>query len=135
MSPWASIQIRPTGLCVALLAHSAAAATEPAARLWSPPSTSGNPPLSNDISAHLVDLLADPRDVQNVFLPIVVLVLGLRNRGRQVAVVDDRVTQSREALAKAGDTKRRRAHVHAPAPAAEIERHANQMDGLHKLQN
>ena len=133
MSPCASIQIRPSGLprrppgplgrgrdrtgreaVVAAEHERKSAALERRER-------------------HLVDLLTDPRDVQDVFLPIVVLVLRLGNRRRQVAVVDDRVAQPREALAEAGDTKRRRPHVHAPSSAAEIERHANDVNGLHEL--
>ncbi len=46
MSPCASTQISPI-LPSARRANSEVAATEPAARLWSPPSTTGVPPFSN----------------------------------------------------------------------------------------
>ena len=50
MSPCASTHNRPIGRFLVRRAHSAAAATEPAAMLWSPPSTSGIAPSSSDES-------------------------------------------------------------------------------------
>ena len=46
MSPCASTQINPSGRPVVRRIHSALAATDAAARLWSPPSTRGMPPAS-----------------------------------------------------------------------------------------
>ena len=111
---------------------SADALTEPAARLWSPPSTSGIAPSSSEASAVSIQPLADVGDVADVLLPFVGPFLRLRNRRRQIAFVDDREAERGEVLAEAGDAKRRRPHVHAAAVAAEIERHADHMDGDHR---
>ena len=51
MSPCASIHSRPIGSCFVVFAHSAEALTDPAARLWSPPSTSGSAPSASDARA------------------------------------------------------------------------------------
>jgi hypothetical protein len=48
MSPWASIHNRPSGSFLTSIAQSAAAATEPAPKLWSPPSNTGIAPSSSD---------------------------------------------------------------------------------------
>ena len=50
ISPCASSQRRPIGRFLVLRAQSATAATEPAARLWSPPSTIGIAPSSSEAS-------------------------------------------------------------------------------------
>ena len=55
--------------------------------------------------------------------------LDLRDRRDEVAGVDDRDAQRREPLAEAGDAERRRPHVDAAAVAAEIERHADDVNG------
>ena len=47
MSPCASTQMRPSGYAEACRTQAALAATDPAARLWSPPSTSGRAPASS----------------------------------------------------------------------------------------
>src|SRR5439155_1378975 len=49
MSPCASTQMRPSGRS-SRRTKSAVAATDPAARLWSPPSTRGKPPFSSTAS-------------------------------------------------------------------------------------
>ncbi len=104
--------------------------TDPAARLWSPPSTSGIAPSSSDCSARLIELLADLRDVADVFLALVAQLLRFRDRRGEIAFVDDGVAERGDALAEAGDAKRRRPHVDAAPAAAEVERHADDVNGL-----
>ena len=81
-------------------------------------------------SARLIQLLAHLRDVADVFLALVAQLLRLGNRRGEVAFVDDRVAERGDALAEAGDAKRRRAHVDAAPAAAEIERHADDVNRL-----
>ena len=83
-------------------------------------------------ATRVVELLADAGDVADVFLPFVAPFLRLGNRRRQIALVDDGVAEGGEPLAEAGDAKRRRPHVHAAPAAAEIERHADHVDGDHR---
>ena len=72
MSPCASIQSRPIGSCLRASAPTSAdAPTDPAARLWSPPSTSGSAPSASDAQRAVVEPLADLRDVADVLLPLV----------------------------------------------------------------
>ena len=79
----------------------------------------------------LIHLLADLRDVADVFLALVAQLLRFGNRRREVALVDDRVAERGEPLAEAGDAERGRPHVDAAPAAAEVERHADDVDGLH----
>ena len=53
-----------------------------------------------------------------------------RRRGDVAAVVDP-VSERRQALADARDPHGRRAHVDAASTAAEVERHANQVEVGH----
>ena len=55
-------------------------------------------------------------------------VLRFGNRRRQVALVDDGVAERGDLLAEAGDAERRRPHVDAAPAAAEVERHADDVD-------
>ena len=48
MSPCASIQRSPMGSSFVAMPHAADAPTEPAARLWSPPSTTGMAPALSE---------------------------------------------------------------------------------------
>ena len=77
--------------------------------------------------------LADARDVLHVTLVRIARALRLGNRRRHVALVDDAQAERGELLAEAGDAKRRRPHVGAAPVAAEIERHADDVDGSHAV--
>ena len=57
--------------------------------------------------------------------------LDFRDRRDEIALVDDRDAERREALAEPGDPERGRPHVDAAAVAAEIERHADDVNGTH----
>ena len=80
----------------------------------------------------LEQLLADAGDVLDVALCDVARPLDLGNRRDDVALVDDGEAETRELLADAGDAERRRPHVGAAAIAAEVERYADDVDGLHR---
>src|SRR5919202_1695947 len=80
----------------------------------------------------LIQLLTDLRDVANVLLVLVAQFLRLRNRRRQIAFVDDAVAERRDALAQAGDAKRRRSHVDAAPAAAKVERHTDDVNRFHE---
>ena len=129
MSPCASTQMRPSGLS-SRRTKSAVAATDPAARLWSPPSTSGKPPSLEHAERRLVELLADARDLADVLLLRIAERLDLRNRRDEVAFVDDGHAERGEPLGEAGDAKRRWSHVDAAAVAAEVERDADEVESL-----
>ena len=79
----------------------------------------------------LVELLADARDLADVFLARIAERLGLGNRRDEIAGVDDRHAQRRQPFAEPGDAKRRGPHVDAAAVAAEVERHADDVHGTH----
>src|SRR5207245_9471321 len=98
-------------------------------------------PGSLDVGDDVSQVLEDADDLVDVMRPAVHLrelvlvdlteVLG----GPLVAVGDadvpaiaNRVTEAREAIAKARVANRRRAHVHAAAVPAEIHRHADDLD-------
>src|SRR5262249_15861325 len=81
----------------------------------------------------LVHLLADLRDVADVFLVLVALFLRLGDRRRQIAFVTAGVAERADALSDARNAERRRPHVDAAPSAAEIERHADDVDGLHLI--
>ena len=80
----------------------------------------------------LIELLTHLGDVADVFLVLVAKLLRFRNRRREIAFVDDRVAERGNALAEAGDPECRRPHVDAAPVAAEVERHADEVNGLHK---
>ena len=80
----------------------------------------------------LIQLLADLRDIADVLLVFVALFLGLGNRCRQVALVDDRVTQRKDPLAEAGDSEGGWPHVDAAPVAAEVQRDADDVDGFQR---
>src|SRR5207247_448220 len=83
--------------------------------------------------ARLVHLLTDLRDVADIFLVLVAQLLRFGNRRRQIASVGDGVAERADALADAGDAERRRPHVDAAPSATEIERHADDVNGLHLI--
>ena len=60
--------------------------------------------------------------------------LDFGDRRHQVALVDDRDAERGQPLAEPGDAERGRPHVDAAAVAAEIERHADDVDGTAWLQ-
>ena len=79
----------------------------------------------------LIQLLTHFRDVADVFLSLVAPLLRFGNGRRQIAFVDRRVAESGDSLAEAGDAEGGRSHVDAAAVGAEIERHADDVDGTH----
>ena len=120
----------PSGRDEVRRTHAALAATDPAARLWSPPSTSGSAPASSDFSA------ASWSRWQT--LAISPMYFFRSSAGRCVSGIGagrsplstTRAAERRDAVAEAGDPERRRSHVDAAAAAAEIERHADDVNGL-----
>src|SRR5581483_6969164 len=77
----------------------------------------------------VVDPMTDARDLANVLLRRIALGPRLRNRRDEIAAVADRDADRRELLSEAGNAHRRRSHVHAAPPAAEIQRRADDLDG------
>jgi hypothetical protein len=73
---------------------------------------------------------ADLGDRLDVFLPAVERVLRLGNRSGEIAFVDHLAAEPCNGFAEAGDTQRRRTHVHPAARAAEIEGDADDVNGL-----
>ena len=80
----------------------------------------------------LIQLLAHPGDVADVLLALVAELLRFGNRRRQIAFVDERAAEGGDAFAESGDPERGRSHVDAAAVAAEIQRHADDVDGFHR---
>src|SRR5439155_24427344 len=79
----------------------------------------------------LIDLLADLRDVADVLLLLVAQLLRLRNRRREVALVDDGVSETNKPFAEPRDAKRGRAHVDAAPAAPQVEGNADDVYGFH----
>ena len=77
-------------------------------------------------------MLADLRDLVDVFLLLVRGPLRLWNRRRQVAPVDDGPAERGDLIADAGNAERRRSHINAAATAAEVERDSDQVNRLHR---
>ena len=130
MSPCASTQMRPSG-CPSRRAISELADTDPAARLWSPPSTIGKCPGDVAGKRALVQPRAHPGDVADVLLVLVTGPLSLRNRDGQVALVAHRPPERGNPFVQARNPQGRRPHVDASPAGAEIERHADDVDRLH----
>src|SRR6185436_12641144 len=78
--------------------------------------------------AHLVEHLADACDLLDVLLGRVDRLLYLGDLRRKVAAIDDRAAERDDLIAKARDPHRRRPHVHAAPRAAEVKRHADDVD-------
>ena len=131
MSPWASIHTSPRGSEDDCRIHSALAATDPAARLWSPPSTRGTASAFERLQGDITQLLTDLGDVAHVFLALVGRTLRFRIRRGQVSFVYDRTAKRGDLIPDSCDAKRRRPHVNTTPPGPEVERHANDMDRLH----
>ena len=79
----------------------------------------------------LVQRGADPRDVADVLLALVAGLLRLGNRHLEVALVRHRVAELLNPLVEPGDSQRGRPHVDASPSSAEVERHADDVDGNH----
>ena len=135
MSPCASIQISPIGCSRVFLAHSADAATEPGAEAVIAAEHDRHGALEQRLERRLIQLLADLGDLPDVLLALVSRLLRFGDRRGEVALVDDRAAEARDLLAEPGDPKRRGSHVHAAAVAAEIQRDADDVDGLHKVRS
>ena len=65
---------------------------------------------------------------RSYLLPLVAGVPGLRNRHREVALVDNRVAERRIRSPQPGDAERGGPHVDAAPASAEVERHADDVD-------
>ncbi len=59
--------------------------------------------------------------------------LDLGNRRDEIAFVDDPVAEDLETFAEPGDPERGRAHVDAAPVAAEVERHADDVNGTGRI--
>ena len=88
-------------------------------------------PLESESSAVWYSCLAHLGDVVDVLLALVAPLLRFGNRRRQIAAIDDRLAELRQAFAEPGDAERRRPHVDAAAAAAKVQRHADDVDGTH----
>src|SRR6266545_4857537 len=90
-------------------------------------------PLFEHPERGLVQPLADPRDVADVFLRRISFSLNLWNRRDEIAGVDDGDPEAGEPFGEAGDPESRRPHVDATPIAAQIERDADDMDGARHI--
>src|SRR4029077_16288566 len=72
--------------------------------------------------------LAHACDVADVFLTRIAFVLCLWNRRHEIAAIDDRYAERRQAFPKARNAERRGAHVDAAAIATEVQRDADDVD-------
>ena len=79
----------------------------------------------------LVQPLADLRDLADVLLLRVAGGLDFRDRRDEIALVDDRHAERGQAFAEAGNPERGGSHVDAAAVAAEIQRHADDVNRPH----
>ena len=77
----------------------------------------------------LVQPLTHARDLADVFLLRMTFGARFWNRRAEIAFVDDDTADTRQPLAESRDPHRGRSHVDAPAPSAQIERHAENVDG------
>ena len=80
----------------------------------------------------LIELLTDLGNVADVFLALVAELLRLGNRRGEIAFVDDGVAKRGDALTEAGDPQCRRPHVHAAPVAAQVKRHADDVNDFHR---
>ena len=128
MSPCASIQSRPSGSFLACVAQSAAAATEPAADCDRRRARAeARPPRATPARSDRAS--GRPSAISRMyFLSLVALLPRFGNGRRQVAFVDDREPSAPDAR-RGPRCGTRRPHVHAAPPAAEVQRHADHMDG------
>ena len=83
----------------------------------------------------LVQLLADPGDLADVFLAGIAERFRFRDRRDDIPFVDDRHAERGQPFANARDPKRGRSHVDAAAVAAEVERHADDVNRTHVWAN
>jgi hypothetical protein len=80
-----------------------------------------------------VQRIADSSDLLDVLLPRIALRPDLRNRRHQIAVVHDASAEGGQPFSEPGDPECGRSHIDAAAVAAEVERHADDVDGTHRL--
>ena len=130
MSACASTQIRPSG-CPCRFACVADAATDPAAEAVIAADDDRKGAGGVAVERLRVQGLADVADLVDVPLLRVPGVARLRRRRDDVAAILHVMAERGEPIADARDAHGRRPHVHAAASAAEIERHADQMDVGH----
>jgi hypothetical protein len=67
----------------------------------------------------------------NVLLALVTPLLGFWNRGRQIAPIDNGITEIGQALAEPRNAKGRRAHIDATTAGTKVQWNADDMDGTH----
>ena len=132
MSPCASIHSRPIGSCLRRLRPLGRGADGPGGEAVVAAQHERQGALRERRAGALVEHPAHVRDVADELLPLVRPLARFRNRRRQIALVDDGDAEAGEAIAEAGDAKRRRPHVHAAAVAAEVEGHADDVDRFHR---
>ena len=87
-----------------------------------------NRALIQRLEAGAVEPLTDTRNLVNVFLAVVSLLVELANRRLDVATVDDRTAQRRYLIAEPGDPEGRRPHVDAAPSTAKVERDSDDVD-------
>src|SRR5688500_12150727 len=76
----------------------------------------------------LIDLEAHTGNVFHIPLMRIAWPFGFGNRGGDVALVNDYALEGSQLLAQTGDAEGGWAHIGAAPVAAEIERHADEMD-------
>ena len=95
-------------------------------RRRAPPAAPLRRATSSDV---VVERLAHARDLVDVLLVLVGRV-GSRNRRRHDRPVDHVRPSAGDLIAESGDAERRRPHVDAAPAAAEVEGHADDVDGF-----
>ena len=79
----------------------------------------------------LVQLLADARDLVDVLLAAVGRLMQFADRRLHVAAINDRAPERGNLIAQTGDPECRRPHVHTTPIAAQVEWHADDVNGFH----
>ena len=87
-----------------------------------------NPALFEDAKRRLVQLLAEARDLADVFLARIAERLDLRDRRDEIARIDDRDPEAGQSFAQPCNPERGRTHVHATPVAAKIEGHTDDVN-------
>ena len=93
------------------------------------PEDEGESSLFERTERRFIEALAHSRNLADVLLSRIAVGLGFGNRRDEIPFVHDGNAERRQALAKTGDSKGGRAHVHAAPVAAKIERNANDVNG------
>jgi hypothetical protein len=85
------------------------------------------------VNRRLVKPLADVRNLPHVLLALVAGAFRFRDRDVEIALVDHLAAQRRNLAIESGNAERGRSHVDAVPSRAEVERHADDVDGAHDV--